>query len=87
MQPGGPDHKAFSSPLLSSLCCLSSIVGQTEWEGPDGRVDKPFHSLIQAEAGDGFLMASSVLRRARVREGISYKPMRYPICQWGQKER
>ena len=71
MQPGGPDHKAFSSPLLSSLCCLSSIVGQTEWEGPDGRVDKPFHSLIQAEAGDGFLMASSVLRRAHVRQGIT----------------
>ena len=85
MQPGGPDHNA-SLLSLALLRCLSSIVGQTEWEGPDGRVDKPFHSLIQAEAGDGFLMpSSSVLRR--VREGISYKPMRYPICQWGQKER
>ena len=50
---------------LALLRCLSSIVGQTEWEGPDGRVDKPFHSLIQAEAGDGFLMPFSVLRRAR----------------------
>ena len=87
MQPAGPDHNA-SSPLLSSAVSPLLWDGQTEWEGPVGRVDNPFHSLIQAEAGDGFLMpSSSVLRRARVREGISYKPMRYPICQWGQKER
>ena len=62
----GPDHNA-SSLSLALLRCLSSIVGQTEWEGPDGRVDKPFHSLIQAEAGDGFLMAALLCLAARAR--------------------
>ena len=68
MQPAGPDHNA-SSLSLALLRCLSSIVGQTEWEGPDGRVDKPFHSLIQAEAGDGFLMPALLCLAARARAG------------------
>ena len=54
MQPGWPDHNA-SSLSLALLRCLSSIVGQTEWEGPDGRVDKPFHSLIQPRRATAFL--------------------------------